>query len=94
MVHTNELDFESVWIACNINNDVSNKKKQLINVSYNSNKALLNTFLEEVSTSIDNATTENKPITLLGDYNLDYLNKKRKRKFRHNYATLWNEHHK
>ena len=61
LVHTNELDFESVWIECNINNDVSNKKKQLINVSYNPNKALLNIFLEELSTSIDYAITENKP---------------------------------
>ena len=47
LVHTNELDFESVWIECNINKNASNKKKQLINVSYNPNKALLNTFLEE-----------------------------------------------
>ena len=30
--------------------------------------------LEELSTSIDHAITENKPITLLGDYNIDYLN--------------------
>ena len=79
LVHTNELDFESAWIECNINNDVSNKKKQRINGSYNSNKALLNTFLEELSTSIDYAITENKPITLVGDYNLDYLNKKEKK---------------
>ena len=63
LVHTNEHDFESLWIECNINNDVSNKKKQLINVSYNPNKALLNSFLEELSTSIDYAVTENKPIT-------------------------------
>ena len=78
LVHTNELDFENVWIECNINNNASNKKKQLINVSYNPKKALLNTFLKEISTSIDHAITENKPITLMGDYNLDYLNKKEK----------------
>ena len=79
LVHSNELDFESVWIECNINKDVSNKKKQLINVSYNPNKALLNTFLEELSTSKDFAITENKLITLMGDCNLDYLNKKEKK---------------
>ena len=61
LVHTNEHDFESLWIECNINNDVSNKKEQLINVSYNPNKALLNSFLEELSTSIDYAVTENTP---------------------------------
>ena len=44
-------------------------------MSYNPNNAL-NTFLEELSTSIDYAITENKPRTLMGDYNLDYLNKK------------------
>ena len=46
-------------------------------MSYNPSKALLNTFLE-LSTSIDYAITENKPITLMGDYNLDYLNKREK----------------
>ena len=30
----------------------------------------------------------------MGDYNLDYLNKKEKERKRHNYGTLWNEHHK
>ena len=78
MGHTNELDFESAWKECNFNNDVSKKKKQLINESYNPNKALLNTFIEELSTSIDYAITENKPINLMGDYNLDCLNKKEK----------------
>ena len=78
LVHTNEHDFENLWIECNINNDVSNKKKQLINMSHNHNKALLNSFLEELSTNIDYAVTENKPITLTGDYNLDYLCKKEK----------------
>ena len=78
LVHTNEHEFESLWIECNINNDVSNKKKQLINVKFDPNKALLNSFLEELSTSIVYAVTENKPITLMGDYNVDYLNKKEK----------------
>ena len=47
-------------------------------MSFNPNKALHNSFLEELSTSIVYAVTENKPITLRGDYNLDYLNKKEK----------------
>ena len=47
-------------------------------MSYNPNKAL-NTFLEELSTTIDYAVTQNKPtITLMGDYNLDYRNEKNK----------------
>ena len=38
----------------------------------------MDSFLEELSTSIDFAVTENKPITLMGDYNIDYLNWKEK----------------
>ena len=38
LVHTNEHNFESLLIECNISNDVLNKKKQLTNVSDNPNK--------------------------------------------------------
>ena len=50
------------------------KQKQLINISYIQRKTLYHLFLEQLSLSIDFAVTENKPITLLGDYNIDYLN--------------------
>ena len=50
------------------------KRKQLINISYNSQKSLTDAFLDELSTSIDYAVVENKPITLMGDYNINYLN--------------------
>ena len=63
--------FESLWIECNLTNDTKTKQKQLINISYNSNKNLTVCFLEELSTSIYHAITDNKPITLLGDYNND-----------------------
>ena len=63
-------------VECKINNG-TNKKKQLIIISYNPNKSLI-FFLEELSTSIDSAIVENKPITLMGDYNIDYLNLKEK----------------
>ena len=33
----------------------------------------MDSFLEELSTSIDYAITENKPMTLMGDFNIDYL---------------------
>ena len=65
--------FESLWIECNLTNDTKKKQKQLINISYNPNKNFTACFLEELSTSIDHAITENKPINLLGDYNIDYL---------------------
>ena len=66
--------FESLWIECNMTNDTKKKQKQLINIGYNSNKELTAVFLEELSTSIDHAITENKPITFLGNNNIDYLN--------------------
>ena len=33
----------------------------------------MDSFLEELSTSIDYAIAENKPMTLMGDYNIDYI---------------------
>ena len=66
--------FVSLSIECNMTNDTKNMQKQLINISYNPNKNLTAGFLKELSTSIDHAMTENKPITLLGDYKIDYLN--------------------
>ena len=72
--HLDQQFFESLWIECSLNNDTGSKCKQLINISYNPKKSLTNSFLEELSTSIDHAITENKPITLMGDYNIDYLN--------------------
>ena len=72
--HTNPINFESLWIECNISSDLTFRKKQLIKISYNP----LDSFLEELSTSIDYAITENKPMTLMGAYNIDYLNNKEK----------------
>ena len=77
----NNLDknlFESLWVECNLNNNTADKSKQLINISYNPKKSLMNPFLEQLSTSIDYAVTENKALTLMGDYNIDYLNWKEK----------------
>lgn len=61
--------FESVWVEYNIGS-----AKQLINISYCPNKQYANTFLDELAKNIDNAIVENKPLTLIGDYNINYLN--------------------
>ena len=45
-------------------------------MSYNPIKTLTGDFLEGLSTSIDYAVVEIKPLTLMGDYNIDYLNRK------------------
>ena len=65
--HLNQKVFESLWVEYSLNNNSSMKQKQLINISYNPQKSLTDAFLEELSTSIDYAVVENKPITLMGD---------------------------
>ena len=59
-----------------LKNNNHNSKTQLINVSYNPIKTLICDFLEGLSTSIDCAVVENKPLTLMGEYNINYLNRK------------------
>ena len=66
---------ESVWVECKKNFDKKCKKRQLINVSYSPNKNLMNTFLENLATSIDSIVGSFDSIILMGDYNIDYLNK-------------------
>ena len=69
----NKNQLESLWFECNLNNDPTNKMRQLIIISYNPSKSLFDPFLEELSTSIDTAIAENKPITLMGDFNINFL---------------------
>ena len=73
----NEL-FESLWIEWSLNHSTSNKQKRLINTSYNPKKAYYHQFLEKLSMSIDHAVVEIKPLTMMGDYNINYLNQREK----------------
>ena len=61
--------FESFWVECKIN-----KKPALIKLVYCPKKQLIKLFLEELALGLDRASTENKTIFLLGDYNLNYFN--------------------
>ena len=45
----------------------------LINVTYNPMKQFQNDFLEQLERNIDNSTCETAKITMMGNYNLDYL---------------------
>ena len=54
----NKNQFESLWVECNFKNDPTNKNRQLINISYNPSKSLIDLFLEELSTRIDIAIVE------------------------------------
>ena len=49
------------------------------NVSYNPIKSLTGEFSEGLSTSPDNAIVEKKPTTLVGDYNINSLNRKERK---------------
>ena len=46
----------------------------MINGSYNPKRAYYHQFLEELSINIDHAIVENKPLTMMGDYNKNHLN--------------------
>ena len=81
--------FESLWIECSLNNITSNNQKQLIKISYNPKKAHYHQFIEELSMSIDHAIVENKPTTMMGDYNINYLNKREREHLEKCYIDLW-----
>ena len=68
--------FESLRVECKL----SSHKSILINISYNPNKQFCSQFLDELALCIDKASTENKSICLIGDYNINYLNNKEKQK--------------
>ena len=68
--------FESLWVECKL----CSHKSTLINISYNPNNQFFSQFLNELAFCIDKASTENKSISLLGDYIINYLNNKEKQK--------------
>ena len=73
--HMNQEIFESACVEYSLTGNTS-RNKQSVNVSCNPEKPLAKFFLEDLSTSIDFAKIENKPITLMGHYNLNYRNEK------------------
>ena len=62
------------WVECKL----SSHKRILIIISYNPNNQFCSQFLDELGLRIDKASTENKSISLIGDYNLNYFNRKEK----------------
>ena len=65
--------FDSIWVECRNDFSKNCKKTMLINVTYNPMKQFQNDFLEQLERNIDNSTCETAKITMMGDYNLDYL---------------------
>ena len=52
-----------------------NDRNTLLNVAYNSNRNNKTDFLDDLAKNIDHAQSFNANLILLGDYNLNYLNK-------------------
>ena len=71
-----ESFFESIWVE--ITDPLT--EKLLINVSYCPNKRLGEYFLDQLSTEVSGAYSVTDNVFLLGDYNLNYLNKTEKGK--------------
>ena len=65
--------FDTIWVECRNHFSKNCKKTMLINVTYNLLKQFQNDFLEQLETNIDISTCETANITMMGDYNLDYL---------------------
>ena len=68
--------FESIWVE--ITDTLTGKL--LVNVSYWPNKRLGDYFLDKLSTELLGAYSVTDNVILLGDYNLNYLNKTEKTK--------------
>ena len=71
-----ESFFESIWVE--ITDPLI--EKLYVNVSYCPNKRLGEYFLDQISTELSRAYSVTDNVILLGDYNLNYLNKTEKRK--------------
>ena len=67
--------FESIWIESRTTNSSATKNNQLNSISFNPQKHYYRQVLEEFSTSIDYAITENKPLVLMRDYIINFWNK-------------------
>ena len=81
--------YESVWVECKSTFNISSKEKMLVNLCYNPSRSNFIDFLEQLTLNIDNAFSVSNKITLLGDYNINYLDSKEKFRF-YNYS-IWIE---
>ena len=70
--------YESVWVECKSTFNISSKEKMLVNLCYNPSRSNFIDFLEQLTLNIDNAFSVSNKITLLGDYNINYLDSKEK----------------
>ena len=66
--------FESLWVECCCNFSKNYQSKILLIIIYNRLRKYQIDFLEQLMTNLDTACCESfMGITLMGDYNLDYL---------------------
>ena len=77
--------FEGSWIEYSPQHG-KEKKRELLCLAYNPNKQFLDTFLEDLLHGLDYAASEGKRVTLMGDFNMNYLNNREKRKIQDTFA--------
>ena len=65
---------KSVWVERKTKFYIASKEQMLINLCYNPNKTIFIDFLEKLTINIDNTFTVSNKITLIADYNKNYLN--------------------
>ena len=70
--------YDSVWVECKSTFNISSKEKMLVNLCYNPSRSNFTDFLKQLTLNIDNALSVSNKITLLGDYNINYLDSKEK----------------
>ena len=67
-----------MWVECKSTFNISSKEKMLVNLCYNPSRSNFIDFLEQLTLNIDKAFSVSNKITLLGDYNINYLDSKEK----------------
>ena len=60
---------ESMWVQFTY---LKTRQKFMVNFSYCPNKKFADEFLENLARRIDRAVSQNMPVILMGDYNLNY----------------------
>ena len=70
--------YESVLVECKSTFNISSEEKMLVYLCYNPSRLNFIDFLEQLTLNIDNALSVSNKITLLGDYNINFLDSKEK----------------
>ena len=82
-LHFEQTSFESMWVEYS---STGSGTKAVVAVLYNPSKSLIDSFLNTLNRSIDIVAAEGKSLTIMGDFNINYL----KESERTNLSTVLN----